>query len=655
MYMSQEVEAGQAAVSVRNIGGIEEASTSFVPGLTILTGPNATNRTSLLKAIEDVLGGSEATLKTDAQEGAVELTIEDRGGEETYRCQYERSDGSISAKRTTYTDESEYVDLFVSLLEDNRARQAVERADGGELRKVIMEPVDTGEIQRQIRSRSQERQEIVNQLDEIKRARTKLPDKEERRTAVQEDLNEIKTEIEKVETEIDQHQADVEEAEEAEALVDELDELRNREREIQSSITTKEQTLERATQNRADVTEELEALSTEDSLESARSDLTELEEQQQTLSGRISDLQGVIEFIEDLQQDDSALPGTGNDERADTQDPTAALDPMSETVECWICGNQVERQMIRNRIDELRDRADELRDERSTVKSQRREAQDQYSQIKATRDERKSLKRRRRELDTTIENAEKRIETLNEDLEGVRDEIEQLEADIEETEELRESDLLETYRQLSDLEYERGKTQRELDTIVEEIEQLDSLTDNREQLEAQRAELSDELSGLRTRIEDTERAAIESFNEQIETIIDLLEYGNIERVWIERKSQSESFPSDSEFELHVIRATEEETVYEDTIDTLSESEREVIGLAFALAGYLAHDVHEEVPFILLDSLEAIDAARLTRLVRHFAGQATYVVTALLPEDAAELDIEGDHTHPITQISADTIG
>jgi len=29
---------------------------------------------------------------------------------------------------------------------------------------------------------------------------------------------------------------------------------------------------------------------------------------------------------------------------------------------------------------------------------------------------------------------------------------------------------------------------------------------------------------------------------------------------------------------------------------LSESEREVTGLVFALAGYLVHDVHETVPF-----------------------------------------------------------
>jgi hypothetical protein len=58
---------------------------------------------------------------------------------------------------------------------------------------------------------------------------------------------------------------------------------------------------------------------------------------------------------------------------------------------------------------------------------------------------------------------------------------------------------------------------------------------------------------------------------------------------------------------------------------------------FALAGYLAHEVYEEVPFILLDSLEAIDSDRIATLVEYMEGYADYLVAALLPEDAAALD------------------
>lgn len=91
------------------------------------------------------------------------------------------------------------------------------------------------------------------------------------------------------------------------------------------------------------------------------------------------------------------------------------------------------------------------------------------------------------------------------------------------------------------------------------------------------------------------------------------------------------------FDLHVVRATESGSVYEDTVEHLSESEREVTGLVFALAGYLTHGVHEEMPFLLLDSLEAIDSERIADLVEYVADYTEFLVVALLPEDAAAVD------------------
>jgi len=79
------------------------------------------------------------------------------------------------------------------------------------------------------------------------------------------------------------------------------------------------------------------------------------------------------------------------------------------------------------------------------------------------------------------------------------------------------------------------------------------------------------------------------------------------------------------FDLHIVRSSPDGTAYEDTVDHLSESEREVTGLVFALAGYLVHDVHETVPFILLDSLEAIDSDRIARVVDYFRTHADYLV------------------------------
>ena len=61
------------------------------------------------------------------------------------------------------------------------------------------------------------------------------------------------------------------------------------------------------------------------------------------------------------------------------------------------------------------------------------------------------------------------------------------------------------------------------------------------------------------------------------------------------------------------------------------------GLVFALAGYLVHDVYEDVPFLLLDSLEAIDADRIAALVDYVAAYTDFLVAALLPEDAEAVE------------------
>lgn len=70
------------------------------------------------------------------------------------------------------------------------------------------------------------------------------------------------------------------------------------------------------------------------------------------------------------------------------------------------------------------------------------------------------------------------------------------------------------------------------------------------------------------------------------------------------------------------------------------------GLVFALAGYLVHEVYKSLPFLLLDSLESIDAERISKLVTYLQEHAKYLVVALLSEDAAALDADAER---ITEI------
>ncbi|WP_255197732.1 hypothetical protein [Halorarius litoreus] len=136
----------------------------------------------------------------------------------------------------------------------------------------------------------------------------------------------------------------------------------------------------------------------------------------------------------------------------------------------------------------------------------------------------------------------------------------------------------------------------------------------------------------------------------MDTVLELLDYANLERIWIEKVHrdvrEGRRKVTKSVFELHVIHTSASGAAYEDTVDHLSESEREVTGLVFALAGYLAHEVYERVPFVLLDSLEAIDSERIAMLVEYLDDYTGYLLVALLPEDAAALP---DEYERITEI------
>lgn len=221
---------------------------------------------------------------------------------------------------------------------------------------------------------------------------------------------------------------------------------------------------------------------------------------------------------------------------------------------------------------------------------------------------------------------------------GSQVDTEQIEATVSRLQDLRQEKVErrnELNKELEELKSQRKDyaNTRDKRTKIEQMleitkSEIANRTDRITELESQRED-------LRTRIERVEREAIEAFNEHMATVVEILDYGNLARIWLEYKNPSSR--EDATFDLHVTRQTDDDTTYEDSVEHLSESEREVTGLVLALAGYLVHNVHEEMPFILLDSLEAIDSERIAQLVEYLEQYASYIVVALLPEDAAALD------------------
>jgi len=636
--MSQHTDARPATIAVENIGGIDECEIEFSPGTTVLTGENATNRTSLLTAISGVFGGTTTTLKSDTDEGVVRLEYDG----ETYTRRYHRqSDGTVRTSGEPYTDESELVDLFACLLESNPARQVVER--NGDLREMLMEPVDTEQIQQRIDEFERERERVRSRLEEIEAERNRLPSVESQRTSLEAKLDSVTQEIETLRERVADHDVDVDGVEEVETLLGELDSRRQSLAQTRDEIETQESTLDALRDERDAVAKELDELNAPTSdRERLEQEIADLRDRESELRDSINDLSAIVEFSEGFLDSTETVV----DEIQGGQDVTAELDPKSTTVTCWTCGSRVERQDIDAQLDELRNVIEEKRAKRQELQDRIDDLRDQLDDVRSTETRRTDLRDQLDDIERQIQHRERRLETLEENSTSLHEAISDLEDQIAETEALRESKLGDQYERLSELEYERGQIEQELSDVETEIQRLESLETERDQLQSQQMELRDELGSLRTRVEELERDAVRAFNEHMAELLALLEYQNIERVWIERKVSGDD--ADGRFQLHVVRSADEGAVYEDTVEHLSESEREVIGLVVALAGYLVHDVHETVPVMLLDSLEAIDATRIARLLDYFADFATYLIVALLEEDASRID--ASHT----RVSAERI-
>jgi len=637
-----DTTGAHATLRVSNVGGIDETAVEIPSGVSVLAGRNATNRTSLLRALMAALGSDDTSLKADADEGAVELTVDG----ETHTRRLVRHGDGIRLEGDPYLsgDEVAYADCFAFLLETNDARRAVV-SGGRDLREVLLRPVDTDAIERELRERIAERRDVEAELDRLEGAADRLEAARERREELAEELAAKRERREGLQAEMDAEGGGTPRTDGRHAeLLDGLNEVRNELGETRYRLETARESLAAAREERGRLREELAG--TEAPAEDRRAELVrridDLRSRRRELDGLVNRLSTVVQFNEEMLEGDDGLRELLSREADPTPNGGAVTDALApeETVVCWTCGSEATVGGIEDTLERLREASSEKRAERRSVTAELEELTEERERVEERAERREELEARLEGLEADIADREERVERLEGAVEEKEAELEELEAELERVEADRNDVLAEHQREATDLEFEIGRLSSELDdaesTVAELGDRIERAADLRERHEA----LREEIESLRTRIETVEREAVESFNEHAEALLDTLEYENLERIWLERREHADTGRSDptdrGEFELHVVRRTAEDVVYEDTVEHLSESEREVTGLVFALAGYLTHEVHERVPFVLLDSLEAIDADRIARLVDHFADYAPSVVVALLPEDAAAL-------------------
>jgi DNA repair exonuclease SbcCD ATPase subunit len=637
-------ESEQATVTLRaeNVGGIDRTDITFEPGVTILVGRNATHRTSLLQAIMAGLGSRRASLKGDADEGKVRLDV----GGDTYTRTLERQDNGVVFEGDPYLDDPELADLFAFLLESNAARRTV--ALGGELREIIMEPVDSEAIEREIDSLEAEKRDVDEQIADLESLKSELPSLETEHSRLDSEIEETRERLEAKRERLDEQSVDASDIEaeqsELEAKMVDLRDVRSSLEQTEFRLDSQRESLDTLETELTELKDQRESLSGDggENLATIRSEIDSLQERKRELDAELSKLQSVIQFNEEMMDGtsrDIATALRGEENGAETV--TDQLLETNETVVCWTCGSEVEGEHIEQTLERLRNLRESKYGEQNEVESRLAELKRHKSDVESEKHERERLERRIEDIRLEMEEREDKIEDLEAEREELCAEIEDIQTEIDDLEAPDRSDVLEAHKDVNELEIELDRLRDERDRVASNIAEIESQTERIGDLEQRKAEIQSELTDLRTRIDRIEDEAVAEFNDHMDTVLDILDYTNIDRIWVERTErevrQGRRTVEETTFDLHVVRSTGDGVTYEDNFEHLSESEREVTGLVFALAGYLAHEVYEEVPFILLDSLEAIDSNRIAKLVEYMGEYADYLVVALLPEDAAALD------------------
>lgn len=676
--MAKQETSSSLSIDATNIGGIESRSLDLDPGINALIGRNATNRTSMLQSIMAAIGSKRATLKSDADHGQVHIEM---NGEDLSR-ELTDSNGTINWSGSPYLDnddEVQLVDLYAFLLEDNEVRQTVENE--GDLYEVLMRPVDKEELERQKQRLRSDRADINDEIDRLARVKQELPDLEEQRTQLKQEIDDLRDRRDEVKNRLNEvEQKRTEQSDEnskLEKLQKEVDTVQDELQTIENKINRKERNLEakRSELENLDIPD-LEEDELADELQNIRNQITEHQDKLDKTNTQRDSLNPIITAHRELQEGrlrasdiisqssvdegdipDGPLTRHPSGDEASSQNPTEQLlEEQQEEIICGVCGSDVDSETLAAMGEQLEAVKEELESRASELQNKLDDLRGEKKELSRRLDKYRSNRESKLRLENEITRLEENIEDLKDDRNSVEEEAEKAETELDAAREEVSEDGDELEGEIIDLRSEQNSLEREIDrksteleAVIDDINEKEDEIERIDDLEQEREDIRAELEHIRGRIDQLENDLVESFNEHMSTVLNLLDYENLEKIWIEKRETTEregrKKVDRTKFDLHIIRESDEGG-YQDELKHLSESECEVAGLVVALTGYLVHDVADIAPVMILDSVEMIDSKRLAELLDHFAQYPDYLVAALLPGNAQHLDTV---SVPVTEI------
>lgn len=580
-------------LTIENIAGIRRGQAAIAAETNVVQASNFAGKSSLLAAIGTVMGTTglddeRHPLTQGASEGTVGLETET----DVYETTLSREAGGVVKTGETYlTDRIDRVCArsFAFLGENNPVRAAVR--DREDLSELLIRPLDLEDIDAKIATRQAERREVESDIDEAKAAERKL-------ISVQERITELETELEELEEKRATLEAEQEGTDRTQRT--ELETKRTTKNKLENRIDSLERKLERS----------------ESRLDSKQSDLADLElpeepARTEAVSEKRDHLETISEQIELLESvygrnkrvlDENRIPFVSDVDHALIED----------SFDCWVCGSETNIDSVESQIDSIQSRIRQLQDKRGTIEKEVERMEERRREYTEKSRRKESLEEEIAETRVDIEETRTDLEELGERRDELADEIADLEAEVEAHDD-----------RLSSVRSEIKVTRTELEEQRERRRELRETTETLATLRERREEITEEIHDLKQRRQSKTREIATQFEAEMNEIVDLFA-PSFERAWLDPKTDS-----DGEIERYELMIARDGGRAD--LDTLSESEQELIGIVAALAGYKTYDVGERVPVMLLDGIGALERTNLRKLIRFLDDQAEYLVTTAYPE------------------------
>lgn len=587
---------------IENVGGIDETELTISDGPTLITGANASNKTSLLQALLFALSKDDISIRTGTDRARVKLTID---GDIVEREATRDSTGvSIEGDPLiTDPDDRDLFERFAALLETNPLRMAVQTTSNFE--SLLKEPMDIDTLEAKRSQKLQEKQTLKADLEDMEGLDDKIDTAESDLRAHREELDNLEAELNTLYEELpDQNDG-------LESLRQRRTELVSERNKLETQISDIESAVERLDGTIDDLKAELAEIDGTDEMESLRKRRAELREEVEAIDQRINVLQ-------------SALTANREILDADMRDVFDYEPGLNETtMECWACGQQASMSSFEAVVDRLRDLIEQERNHRQQYGPELEDIESRIEDVKAERRHQSNLEEQIRSTESKLESRVESLDQKREQLADIEAELSTVDDQLTEEKEARTEDHSEISQQIEQKRVDFETKRQEIERLENRQSELIERRTEQERKQEQLAVVNDEIEELMCRIENLESELRETFNNAMDELLDAFQFEDVERMWL-----------DGEFDLVIAREVDG-TIREDTIENLAESERSMIGLVLGLAGYLAYDVDTIGPVLVLDSLGVFDADRANELIEYFGRHSDFLVAAVHPEQVEE--------------------